>query len=188
MKPFFTFWKKNYSLHSLPLREKQAKADALCNEAMQYLNQTVRKERTAILSDWCIYCVHRGNCMESFLCGEVGTSTSRNEPRINRPIRPKPPTEPPRIRRESRASWMWEGFRLNPLFPQPQRWMFLRQSQPFVKLPLQRRMGIPPNFRNWVSWNRYSADSGNGGWQRIGNSEPKSALAARRPRRYRESR
>lgn len=95
-------WKKTYSLHSLPFPEKQAKADLLRSEAMQYLNQTVRKDRTAIPSDWCIYCVHRGNCMESFLCGEAGTSTSQNEPPINRPFRAKAPVRTPRPPAEKR--------------------------------------------------------------------------------------
>lgn len=76
-------WKKIYSLHGLPLHSDQTKADILRNETKQYLNQTYRKDKTAIPSDWCIYCVHRGNCMESFLRGEVSMSSSRNEPRIN---------------------------------------------------------------------------------------------------------
>lgn len=72
-------WKKIYSLHGLPLPGNQAKADTLCNEMKKYLNQASQKDKTAIPADWCLFCVHRGNCMESFLRGEVGLSSSRNE-------------------------------------------------------------------------------------------------------------
>lgn len=95
-------WKKIYPLHGLPLPGNQAKADTLRNEAKQYLNQTCRKDKTAIPSDWCIYCVHRGNCMESFLRGEVSMSSSRNEPQINRPSRANAPvrTALPPVRKQ----------------------------------------------------------------------------------------
>lgn len=84
-------WRKIYPLHGLPLPDNSEKADILRNETKQYLNQTYRKDKTAIPSDWCIYCVHRENCMESFLCGEVSMSSSQNVPQINRPSRANVP-------------------------------------------------------------------------------------------------
>ena len=72
-------WKKIYSLHKLPKPDNQALADSLRGEAKDYLNQTCGKDKTAIPSDWCIYCVHRGNCMESFLRSEIGMSSSRDK-------------------------------------------------------------------------------------------------------------
>ena len=84
-------WKKIYSLHKVPLQEDKEKADILRAAAKQYINQTCGKDKTAIPSDWCTYCVHRGNCMESFLHGEISMSSSRNEPRINRPSRANAP-------------------------------------------------------------------------------------------------
>lgn len=78
-------WKKEYSLHKLPQPDVQPLADALRGEAKQYINQTSGKDKTAIPSDWCTYCVHRGNCMESFLRGDIGLSSSGNEPQSNRP-------------------------------------------------------------------------------------------------------
>lgn len=86
-------WNKIYSLHRLPLPGNQEKADILRNETKLYLNQACRKDKTAIPSDWCIYCVHRENCMESFLCSEVGMSSSRNEPCINRSVRANAPVK-----------------------------------------------------------------------------------------------
>lgn len=83
-------WKKIYPLHGLPQPDNQVKTDILRNETKQYLNQTYQKDKAAIPSDWCIYCVHRENCMESFLCGER-TSTSRNEPQIDPPFRANAP-------------------------------------------------------------------------------------------------
>ena len=66
--------KKEYSLHKLPKPDYQPKdkplADELRNEAKQYINQTNDKNKTAIPSDWCTYCVHRGTCMEPYLAGE----------------------------------------------------------------------------------------------------------------------
>ena len=80
-------WKKEYSLHSLPRPDVQPDVDTLRNEAKQYINQVLATDKCAIPSDWCTYCVHRGNCMESFLRGEITTSSSRIEPRNNRPAR-----------------------------------------------------------------------------------------------------
>lgn len=80
-------WTKEYSLHKLPLTDTQPLANALRNDVKQYINQISIKDKCAIVSDWCIYCVHRGNCMESFLKGEITTSSSRIEPRSNRPAR-----------------------------------------------------------------------------------------------------
>ena len=66
--------KKEYSLYKLPnpddKPQEQPLADELRNEAKQYINQVKSKEKTAIPSDWCIYCVHRGTCMEPYLAGD----------------------------------------------------------------------------------------------------------------------
>ncbi len=72
-------WKKEYSLHRLPQPDAQPLADTLRSETKQYINQVLSKDKTAIPSDWCLYCVHRGTCMESFLCGEISQSSSKNE-------------------------------------------------------------------------------------------------------------
>lgn len=69
-----TSWpKKEYSLHKLPPQNPQAAqqtlADTLRAEAKEYVNQTISTDKTAIPSDWCTYCVHRGMCMEPFLVG-----------------------------------------------------------------------------------------------------------------------
>ena len=84
-------WEKIYRLHKLPRPENQVLVDALCGEAKEYLNQTCGKDKSAIPSDWCSYCVHRGNCMESFLRSEISMSSSRNEPRSNHPARVNTP-------------------------------------------------------------------------------------------------
>ena len=84
-------WKKEYSLHSLPLPDVQPAVDTLRGEARQYINQVLGTDKCAIPSGWCTYCVHRGNCMESFLRGEISTSSSRIEPRNNRPARVSAP-------------------------------------------------------------------------------------------------
>lgn len=84
-------WKKEYSLHKLPQPDVQPIANTLRGETKQYINQTCGKDKTAIPSDWCTYCVHRGNCMESFLRSEISMSSSRNEPRSNRPARVNTP-------------------------------------------------------------------------------------------------
>lgn len=70
-----TVWpKKEYSLHKLPPQNpqpaQQTLADALRAEARDYVNQTINTDKTAIPSDWCTYCVHRGMCVEPFLIGE----------------------------------------------------------------------------------------------------------------------
>lgn len=70
-----TSWpKKEYSLHKLPAQNpppaQQSLADALSSEALDYVNQTISTDKTAIPSNWCTYCVHRGMCMEPFLVGE----------------------------------------------------------------------------------------------------------------------
>lgn len=63
---------KEYSLHRLPKPEVSPKsrplAKSLCDAARQYINQPQR-DRAAIPSDWCAYCVHKGTCMEPFLAG-----------------------------------------------------------------------------------------------------------------------
>lgn len=72
-------WKKIYSLHRVPKPENQALTVSLRRAAKEYINQTFGKDKTAIPSDWCVYCVHRGNCMESFLRSEISMSSSRDE-------------------------------------------------------------------------------------------------------------
>lgn len=66
---------KEYSLHSLPESNfpqyKQQLVNALRSEAKCYINQTDDKDKTAIPSDWCNYCPHRGTCMESYLAGDL---------------------------------------------------------------------------------------------------------------------
>jgi hypothetical protein len=69
-------WKKEYSLHKLPLPDGQPLVDILRGGAKQYLNQSGGNDKVAIPSDWCIYCVHRGTCMESYLRGEVSACGS----------------------------------------------------------------------------------------------------------------
>jgi hypothetical protein len=78
-------WKKEYSLHKLPLQDEQPLVDTLRGGAKQYINQSGGNEKMAIPSDWCIYCVHRGICMESYLRGEVSACSSRPV------VTPKPP-------------------------------------------------------------------------------------------------
>ncbi len=80
-------WKKEYSLHSLPHQGVQPDVDTLRGEAKQYINQVLGTDKCAIPSDWCTYCVHRGNCMESFLRSKISSSSSRVEARNNRPAR-----------------------------------------------------------------------------------------------------
>ncbi|MDD4510044.1 MAG: hypothetical protein PHY23_03925 [Oscillospiraceae bacterium] len=79
-------WKKEHSLHKLPQPDGNPLSDVLRDEAKQYVNQVQSKDKTAIPSEWCMYCVHRGICMESFLCSEVSTSSSRTDPNNNRQI------------------------------------------------------------------------------------------------------
>lgn len=66
---------KEYSLHSLPETNppqyKLPLVEKLREELKCYLNQTDDKDKTAIPSDWCTYCPHRGTCMESFLANEL---------------------------------------------------------------------------------------------------------------------
>lgn len=68
--------KKEYSLHRLPKPENRAGAEALCTATGQYINRSGGKDRAAIPAAWCTYCVHRGNCMEFYLRGEVTLSSS----------------------------------------------------------------------------------------------------------------
>lgn len=66
---------KEYSLHRLPKskvpQHAQQLVDTLRGEAKRYINQTDDKDKTAIPSDWCRYCPHRGTCMESYLAGDL---------------------------------------------------------------------------------------------------------------------
>jgi len=62
--------KKTYSLHkldSITEPSKKAYLTKYYTEIKQYLNQVTSKDKTAISSDWCMYCTHKGNCMEPFL-------------------------------------------------------------------------------------------------------------------------
>jgi hypothetical protein len=62
--------KKTYSLHKLDSITDSSKRAYLAKyyaEIRQYLNQVTSKDKTAISSDWCLYCTHKGNCMEPFL-------------------------------------------------------------------------------------------------------------------------
>ena len=65
---------KEYSLHKIPksngLPQYPKLAKELHEEMKQYIYHTHGKDKIAIPSNWCIYCVHRGTCMESFLTGE----------------------------------------------------------------------------------------------------------------------
>lgn len=80
-------WKKEYSLHKLPHPDVQPLVDALRGGAKQYINQSGGNEKMAIPSDWCIYCVHRGTCMESYLRGEVSACSSRPVVTPKQPVR-----------------------------------------------------------------------------------------------------
>lgn len=62
--------KKTYSLHKLDSITDPSKKAYLARyyaEIKQYLNQVTSEDKTAISSDWCMYCTHKGNCMEPFL-------------------------------------------------------------------------------------------------------------------------
>lgn len=76
-------WEKEYSLYKLPQPGELPLSDELRNEAKLYVNQGQGKDKTAIPSDWCTYCVHKGNCVESFLCSEVSMSSSRDTGKKN---------------------------------------------------------------------------------------------------------
>ena len=80
-------WKKEYSLHKLPFPEDQPLVDTLRGGVKQYINQSGGKEKIAIPSDWCAYCVHRGTCMESYLRGEVSAYSSRPVAFPKQPVR-----------------------------------------------------------------------------------------------------
>lgn len=45
--------------------------DELRSETKCYINQADDRDKTAIPADWCNYCSHRGNCMESYLAGDL---------------------------------------------------------------------------------------------------------------------
>lgn len=66
---------KEYSLHSLPesdlSKNKVQLVDELRSETKCYINQADDRDKTAIPADWCNYCSHRGNCMESYLAGDL---------------------------------------------------------------------------------------------------------------------
>lgn len=58
---------KIYSLHKLPKPEDRKRTELLLSDVNHYVNQTGSSQSQAIPSDWCLYCVHRGNCMKPFL-------------------------------------------------------------------------------------------------------------------------
>lgn len=65
--------KKIYSLHKLDSITEPSKKEYWAKyytEIKRYLNQTASNDKTAISSDWCTYCTHKGNCMEPFLKNE----------------------------------------------------------------------------------------------------------------------
>lgn len=68
--------RREYSLHKLPQTGSSPMADLLRADAKKYINQVQGKEKTAIPGDWCTYCVHRGNCMEPYLCSGESTTDS----------------------------------------------------------------------------------------------------------------
>lgn len=70
---------KEYSLHRMPKPENPALVERLRKETVRYINQTIGKDRSAIPAAWCTYCVHRGNCMESYLCGEISQNGISDE-------------------------------------------------------------------------------------------------------------
>lgn len=86
-------WKKEYSLHKLPHLDVQPMANTLRGEAKQYINNSHGKDKAAIPSDWCTYCVHRGMCMESYLRGEVSMSSLRTDIRSSQSARVQGVTE-----------------------------------------------------------------------------------------------
>ena len=61
--------KKEYSLHKLPKPENKQAVAALCADAKRFFSQSSTKDTIAISSEWCTYCVHKGNCMNPFLTG-----------------------------------------------------------------------------------------------------------------------
>lgn len=70
--------RKEYSLYKLPQTANQPIADQLRDEAKQYINQVNDKDRSAVPSDWCLYCPKRGICMESFLAGDINLADEAN--------------------------------------------------------------------------------------------------------------
>lgn len=60
--------KKEYSLHQF--RERRISDEqkrSLVAEMNSYINETFSKDITAIPSDWCNYCTHKGICIECYL-------------------------------------------------------------------------------------------------------------------------
>lgn len=86
-------WKKEYSLRKLPKPEVQPLVDDLRGATKVYINQSAGSEKVAIPSDWCIYCVHRGTCMEFYLRGEVSACSSRPIAKPKQPVRVQPQPE-----------------------------------------------------------------------------------------------
>ena len=95
---------KEYSLHKLPKVDGNASDQQLIeqirSDVKQFLNDAHGKEKTAIPSDWCVYCPKRGLCMESFLAGEISPTdehaenTSRSRARLPRAPLPADTTAP----------------------------------------------------------------------------------------------
>ncbi len=62
---------KSYSLHKIPINDRKAQNKALLlrlkGEAQDYLNQKTNSSNSAMSSDWCTFCTHRGKCIEPYL-------------------------------------------------------------------------------------------------------------------------
>lgn len=58
---------KIYSLHKLPKFKDRERMEPLLSDTNRFINQTGSRDSLAVSSDWCLYCVHRGNCMKPFL-------------------------------------------------------------------------------------------------------------------------
>lgn len=73
---------KEYSLYKLPQTGGLPIADKLRDETKQYINQVRGKDRTAVPSDWCVYCPKKGICMESFLAGDINPPEDASERKL----------------------------------------------------------------------------------------------------------
>ena len=84
---------KDYPLHKLNKLQNNTTPqntrviEALKEETKLYINQTYSNDKTAIPSDWCNYCPHKGTCMEPFIATELvtrGLTSSNVSRRRNR--------------------------------------------------------------------------------------------------------
>jgi hypothetical protein len=60
---------KSYSLHKMPKQESEGIGHSLMLNTISYIKEDTSKDRTAIVSDWCVYCPNRGQCFEYYLRG-----------------------------------------------------------------------------------------------------------------------